>query len=388
MILGTVRETFPGERRVALVPAVIPRLAKAGFDVVIESGAGAAAGYPDPLYSGKGARVVPFAGDVFAAADALALVRGPSAGDPTGRDRLALLRPGQIVIGLLRPLDDPWTVAAIARTGAVALAMELVPRITRAQSMDALSSMATVAGYKSVVLAAGILPRMFPMLTTAAGSIPPAKVLVIGAGVAGLQAMATARRLGAVVSGYDIRPAAKEQVQSLGARFVDLALVAADAEDQSGYARGQDEVFYARQRELLGRVVAGSDVVISTAAVPGRKSPLLITADMVARMPWGAVIVDLAAEQGGNCELTRPDETVTVSGVTVIGPTNLPGTIPSHASGMYARNVAALLLHLARDGALRLDTGDEIVRETLLTQEGNVVHARVRAALGLGPEGG
>jgi NAD(P) transhydrogenase subunit alpha len=383
MIIGVSAETFPGERRVALVPAVVPNLIKAGSEVLVQQGAGEAAGFPDSLYAGKGARIAATRHEVFKSADALFQVLGHGANGRTGRDDLALLRPGQVLIGFLRPLGDPRTVEEIARTGAIAFAVELMPRITRAQSMDALSSMATVAGYKAVVLAAEILPRMFPMLTTAAGTIPPAKVLVIGAGVSGLQAIATARRLGGVVSGYDIRPAAKEQVQSLGARFVELPLAAADAEDRRGYARAQDETFYARQRELLARVVAESDVVITTAVVPGKRAPVLITADMVAAMPWGSVIVDLAAERGGNCELTHADVTVVERGVTIIPAVNLASTVPTHASQMYAKNLAAFFLHLVKDGALRLDLQDEITRETLLTRDGEVVHPRIREALGL-----
>jgi len=383
MIIGVPTETFPGERRVALVPAVVPNLVKAGCEVLVQQGAGDAAGFPDSLYAGKGARIAATRHEVFKSADALLQVLGHGANDRTGRDDLPLLRPGQVLVGFLRPLGDPRTVEEIARTGAIAFAVELMPRITRAQSMDALSSMATVAGYKAVVLAAQILPRMFPMLTTAAGTIPPAKVLVIGAGVSGLQAIATARRLGGVVSGYDIRPAAKEQVQSLGARFVELPLAAAGAEDRRGYARAQDETFYARQRELLARVVAESDVVVTTAVVPGQRAPVLVTADMVAAMPWGSVIVDLAAERGGNCELTRPAETVVARGVTIIPAVNLASTVPTHASQMYAKNLAAFFLHLVKDGALRLDVGDEITRETLVTRDGEVVHPRIREALGL-----
>jgi len=383
MIIGVPTETFPGERRVALVPAVVPNLIKAGSAVLVQQGAGEAAGFPDSLYTGKGARIAATRHEVFKSADALFQVLGHGANDRTGRDDLPLLRPGQVLIGFLRPLGDPRTVEKIARTGAIAFAMELMPRITRAQSMDALSSMATVAGYKAVVVAADILPRMFPMLTTAAGTIPPAKVLVIGAGVSGLQAIATGRRLGAVVSGYDIRPAAKEQVQSLGARFVELPLAAADAEDRRGYARAQGETFYARQRELLARVVAESDVVITTAVVPGKRAPVLIAADMVAAMPRGSVIVDLAAERGGNCELTHADETVVARGVTIIPAVNLASTVPTHASQMYAKNLAAFFLHLVKDGALRLDLQDEITRETLLTRDGEVIHPRIREALGL-----
>ena len=322
---------------------------------------------------------------MFASADAVFQVLGHGANDKTGRADLPLLRSGQALIAFLRPLGSPESVKEIAATGAVAFAVELMPRITRAQNMDALSSMSTVAGFKAVLLAASTLPRMFPMLTTAAGTIPPARVLVVGAGVAGLQAIATARRLGAVVSGYDVRPAVKEQVQSLGAKFVELPLETAGAEDAAGYARAQDEAFYRRQRELMARVVAESDVVITTAVVPGKKAPVLITAEMVRGMAPGSVIVDLAAERSGNCELTRPEETVVEHGVTIIGPVNLASTVPYHASQMYARNLTAFFLHLAKSGAIELNPEDEITRETLLTRGGEVVHPRVREALGLAP---
>ncbi|MEK6667055.1 MAG: Re/Si-specific NAD(P)(+) transhydrogenase subunit alpha [candidate division NC10 bacterium] len=383
MIVGVPKETFPGERRVALVPAVIPTLAKAKWEVLVESGAGDAAFYPDAAYVEKGARIAASRAEVFASADAVFQVLGHGANDKTGRADLPLLRPGQALIAFLRPLGDPRSASEIAATGAVAFAVELMPRITRAQNMDALSSMSTVAGFKAVLLAASTLPRMFPMLTTAAGTIPPARVLVVGAGVAGLQAIATARRLGAVVSGYDVRPAVKEQVQSLGAKFVELPLETAGAEDAAGYARAQDEAFYRRQRELMARVVAESDVVITTAVVPGKKAPVLITAEMVRGMAPGSVIVDLAAERSGNCELTRPDETVVAHGVTIIGPVNLASTVPYHASQMYARNLTAFFLHLARSGTIELNLEDEITRETLLTRGGEVVHPRVRKALGL-----
>jgi NAD(P) transhydrogenase subunit alpha len=388
MIIGVPTESFPGERRVALVPAAVPALVAAGNEVLVEGGAGDGIGCADALYADRGARTGATRAEVFANADALVQVLGPGANDRTGRNDLPRLRPGQVLIAFLRPLRDPRMVDEIARTGAIAFAVDLMPRITRAQSMDALSSMATVAGFKAVVLAAAVLPRMFPMLTTAAGTIPPARVLVIGAGVSGLQAIATARRLGAAVSGYDIRPAAREQVRSLGARVVELPIEAAEAEDRQGYARPQDEAFHEQQRQLLAGAVAGSDVVVTTAATPGRRAPVLITADMVKGMPWGAVIVDLAAEQGGNCALTRPDDTVVEHGVTIIGTVNLAATVPGHASQMYARNVSAFLLHLVRDGALRLDPGDEIARETLLTRDGQVVHPRVREALGLAGQGG
>jgi NAD(P) transhydrogenase subunit alpha len=378
MVIGVPRETFPGERRVALVPAVIPTLKKAGFDVLVEVGAGVPAGYPDAEYEARGATLVSDRQEVFSRADVVVQVLCYGSNDRTGRADLPLLRRGQVLIGFLRPLGQLEVLQEIAATGVTAFAVELMPRITRAQPMDALSSMATVAGYKAVLLAADYLPRMFPMLTTAAGTITPARVFVIGAGVAGLQAIATARRLGALVSGYDIRPAAREQIQSLGARAVELPLETRDAEDTRGYARAQDEQFYQRQRELLGRVVAESDVVITTAVVPGQRSPVLVTADMVANMAPGSVIVDLAAERGGNCELTRAGEVVEQHGVTIIGYINLASRVPFHASQMYARNLTAFLLHLFADGRLDLGRDDEIVRETLLTHGGEIVNARVR----------
>jgi NAD(P) transhydrogenase subunit alpha len=383
MIVSVPRETFPRERRVALVPGVIPGLWKAGFEIVVEAGAGAEAGYPDADYVAKGAKVVPERAEVFRAADVVVQVLCHGSNDRTGKDDLPLLRPGQVLIGFLRPLGAIETVREVAARGVTSFAVELMPRTTRAQSMDALSSMATVCGYKAVLVAAEILPRMFPMLTTAAGTITPARVLVIGAGVAGLQAIATARRLGAVTSAYDLRPAAREQVQSLGGRFVELPLEARDAQDARGYGTAQDETFYQRQRDLLGRVVAESDVVITAAVVPGRKSPVLVTKEMVAAMAPGSVIVDLAAERGGNCELTRAEEGVLEHGVTILGSINLASTVPYHASQLYARNLSAFLLHLVRDGSLRLDLGDEIVRETLLTRGGEVVNARVREFHGL-----
>ncbi len=385
MIIGVPKESFPGERRVALIPAVIPTLAKAGSEVLVESGAGEAAFYPDAAYVEKGARIATSRSEIFGSADAVFQLLGHGANDKTGRADLDLLRPGLALIAFLRPLGDPQTVKEIAATGAVAFAIEFMPRITRAQNMDALSSMSTVAGFKAVLLASATLPKMFPMLTTAAGTIPPARVLVVGAGVAGLQAIATARRLGGVVSAYDVRPAVKEQVQSLGAKFVELPLEAAGAEDVRGYARAQDEAFYQRQRELMARVVVESDVVITTAVVPGKKAPVLITAEMVRGMTPGSVIVDLAAERGGNCELTRPDETVVEHGVTIIGPVNLASTVPYHASQMYARNITAFFLHLAKSGAMELNLEDEVTRETLLTRGGEVVHPRVREVLGLPP---
>jgi len=378
MIVGVPKESFPGERRVALVPAVIPTLTKAGFEVIFEEGAGIGAGYPDAEYTSKGAKTIASRGEVFKTADVVVQVLSPGSNDKTGRADIPLLHRDQVLIGFLRPLGSLDVLREIAATGANAFSVELVPRITRAQNMDALSSMATICGYKAVLLAADTLPRLFPMLTTAAGTITPARIFVIGAGVAGLQAIATARRLGAVASAYDLRPAVKEQVQSLGGRFIELPLDTKDAEDARGYAKAQDETFYQRQRELLGRVVKESDAVISAAVVPGRKPPVLITAEMVKGMAPGSVIVDLAGEQGGNCELTRPGEIVVEHGVTVIGTINLASKVPYHASQMYARNISAFLLHLFKDGKLQLDAQDEIVEKTLVTRGGEIVNKLVR----------
>src|ERR1700686_3265815 len=378
MIIGVPREIYPKERRVALVPAVVPSLKKAGLDVLVEAGAGQAAGYPDKEYLEKGAKLAADRAEVFRTADIIVQFLCHGANDKNGNVDLPLFRKGQVLMGFLRPLGTEKTLQEIAACGVTSFAVELMPRITRAQSMDVLSSMATICGYKAVLLAADTLPRMCPMLTTAAGTIAPARVLIIGAGVAGLQAIATARRLGAVASAYDLRPAAKEQVQSLGGRFVELPIEAKDAEDARGYARAQEETFYRRQRELLGKVVVESDVVISAAVIPGKKPPILVTKEMVASMAPGSVIVDLAEERGGNCELTRPGEIVVEHGVTIIGWFNLASTVPYHASQMYARNVTAFLMHLMKDGKLQLDTNDEIIRETLVTHSGAVVNKRVR----------
>jgi proton-translocating NAD(P)+ transhydrogenase subunit alpha len=385
MIVGVPRETYPGERRVALVPAAIPSLLKAGLEVVVEAGAGMAAGYRDEDYVSKGAKLLPGRAELFRIAGVITQVLAVGANDRTGEADLPLLRPDQYLIGFLRPYGKVETLQQLAATGVTSFSIELMPRTTRAQSMDALSSMATICGYKAVVIAADTLPRLFPMLTTAAGTITPARVLVLGAGVAGLQAIATARRLGAVASAYDVRPAAKEQVQSLGGRFVELPLEATDAQDSRGYARSQDDAFYQRQRDLLGRVVSESDVVIAAAVIPAAKSPVLVTREMVETMVPGSVIVDLAAERGGNCELSRMGEIVVEHGVTINGTVNLASTVPYHASQMYARNISAFLLHLFRDGALSLNSADPIVGETLLTRSGDLVNPRVREFCSLPP---
>lgn len=383
MIVGVPKESYPGERRVALVPMVIPTLAKAGLEVIVQAGAGEGAGYPDKAYEEKGAKIVPDRASVFASADIVVQVLCYGSNDLTGGADLPLFRRDQVLIGFLRPLGSQDTVQKIADTGVTSFSVELMPRITRAQSMDALSSMGTVAGYKAVLMAANEQPRIFPMLTTAAGTITPARVLIIGVGVAGLQAIATARRLGAVVSAYDLRPAVKEQVQSLGGRFVELPIEAQDAQDARGYARAQDESFYQKQRELLGKVVKESDVVITTAVIPGKKAPTLVTAEMVKGMAPGSVILDLAAERGGNCELTKTGETITAHGVTIIGVINIASGVPYHASQMYARNITTFLGTLVKEGKVNLNLEDEIIRETLLTRGGEIVNARVRESFSM-----
>jgi NAD(P) transhydrogenase subunit alpha len=378
VIVGVPKESYPGERRVALVPLVIPNLAKAGMEVVVETGAGEQAGYPDSVYTEKGAKIVADRAEVFRSADIIVQVLCYGSNDVTGKADLPLLRRDQLLIGFLRPFGSAEVVQQIAEANVTSFAVELMPRTTRAQSMDALSSMGTICGYKAVLLAAETSLRIFPMMTTAAGTITPARVFVIGAGVAGLQAISTARRLGAVASAYDMRPAAKEQVQSLGGRFVELPIEAKDAQDARGYGTAQDETFYARQRELLTRVVAESDVVITAAVIPGKKSPVLITADMVRGMAPGSVIVDLAAERGGNCELTRMGETVKQHGVSIIGAINLASSVPYHASQMYARNLTTFLTYFVKEGKLQLNVQDEIIRETMVTHGGEVANARVR----------
>jgi H+-translocating NAD(P) transhydrogenase subunit alpha len=383
MIVGIVKETFPGERRVALVPDSVATLSKKGCEIVIQSGAGDAAGCRDADYQKHGARLGADRAEVFRTADCILQVRALGTNLEAGVTDLELIRTGQLIVGLCDPLVATSAAQQIAARGGTLFAMELIPRITRAQSMDALSSMASIAGYKAVLLAAATLGKLFPMMMTAAGTISPSKVFVMGAGVAGLQAIATARRLGAVVEAYDVRPVVKEQVQSLGAKFLELPLQTAEAQDQGGYAKQLDESVYEKQRELMLKAVAASDAIVTTAAIPGKKSPVLVTAEMVRAMAPGSVIVDLAAERGGNCELTRADETVNENGVTILGPTNLPSTVPLHASQMYSRNIATFFLHLLKDGQVNFDLDDQIVRDTLVTRDGEVVQPRVREALGL-----
>ncbi len=380
--IGVPRETFPGERRVALIPRACDALGKLGASIVVEQSAGVEAGFPDEQYALRGARCASRR-DVFQC-EVILQVRSLGANPEAGRADLPLLRAGQTVIGFGEPLTALEQDSELARAGVTFFAMELMPRITRAQSMDALSSMATIAGYRAVLLAATALPKIFPMLMTAAGTVTPARVLILGAGVAGLQAIATARRLGAVVSAYDVRSAVKEQIESLGAKFVVLDMDAGASEDKGGYAKAMGEEFYRRQRELLTNVIREQDVVISTAAVPGKKAPILITTEMASALAPGSVIVDVAAERGGNCELTRPGETVLHQGITILGPLNLASSAPFHASQMYSSNIVSFLkLMLTKDGSLQLNREDEIIRETLVTHGREVVHERVNELLGL-----
>ena len=358
MRVGVPKETAPGERRVGLVPEAAGKLSAAGFEFVVERGAGHAAAFPDAAYEEAGATI---AADAFEGVDAVVKVQKPSAAE------VARLAPGVVLIGFLQPLTDPEGIARLSERGVTAFAMESIPRITRAQAMDALSSQSTVAGYKAALIAADRLPRFFPMLTTAAGTVIPAKVLVLGAGVAGLQAIATARRLGALVTGFDVRPVVREQVESLGANWLDLGITG--EETAGGYARELSADEQRRQQEELERRLPEFDVVITTALVPGRPAPRLIPAGAVAAMRPGSVVVDLAAEAGGNCELTAPGEEVVREDVTIVGLTNLPSTMPFHASQLYARNVSALLRHLAPEGELQLDFDDEITAGACVTRE-------------------
>ncbi|QDV24874.1 Re/Si-specific NAD(P)(+) transhydrogenase subunit alpha [Aureliella helgolandensis] len=380
MKIAVLKERYPGERRVALTPANVPQLAKLGIEVLIERGAGVEAGFPDKQYEEKGAVLVE---DPAAALQADVLLQVRSAGMDADNGELVRshLQAGKIVIGSCDPLGKPQAIADWAGTGVSLFSLELIPRITRAQSMDVLSSQATIAGYRAVLEAATELPKLFPMMMTAAGTLTAAKVFVIGAGVAGLQAIATARKLGAIVSAYDVRPACREQVESLGGKFVELEIDATSSEDKGGYAKAMDEEFYRKQRALMADVVAGSDVVITTAAIPGRKSPLLVTAEAVRGMPAGGVIIDLAAERGGNCELSQPDQRVHEHGITILGPTNIAAEIPNHASQMLGNNVVKFLANMVKEGRLEMNLEDEIVRDTLVVHKGEITNDRIRSSL-------
>ncbi|MFC1556944.1 Re/Si-specific NAD(P)(+) transhydrogenase subunit alpha [candidate division KSB1 bacterium] len=382
MTIGIPRETFPEERRVSIIPDTVPALTKQGLDVLVEAGAGDNAGFPDSAYTDKGAQIIGGRQELFSKADIILQVRSLGANPDAGKKDLEIMRSGQIIIGLMEPLTELESAKQLAKKGVTSFSMELMPRITRAQSMDALSSMATIAGYKAVLIAASSLPRMFPMMMTAAGTVAPARVFIIGAGVAGLQAIASSKKLGAIVHAYDVRPAVKEQVESLGGKFVEMELEAEESEDKGGYARAMDEEFYRKQRELMTKVVAENHVVITTAAVPGKKAPVLITSDMVKGMAPKSVIVDLAAERGGNCELTKPGETVVEHGVTIHGPTNLPSAIPYHASQMYSKNISTFLLYMTKEGTIEFNMEDEIVTDTMITKDGDIVNPRIRELLG------
>jgi len=379
LTVGVPRETYPGETRVAVTPLVLPRWEPLGLQVLVESGAGQRAGFPDALYEARGASIVERPEAL--AADVVLQVRTFPDNRDLGRADLALHREHQVVIGLADPFGGIHEIRELAERGVTLFAMELLPRIARAQSMDVLSSQATVAGYKAVILAADRLPKLMPMLTTAAGTLPPARFFVIGAGVVGLQAIATARRLGAMVEAYDVRPAAQEDVESLGARLVALPLAPGDAEDASGYAKALGDAFYRRQQEHLANVVTDVDAVICSAVIPGGRAPVLLTDDAVAGMQEGSVIVDLSAPNGGNCALTRRDETVVAHGVTIIGPTNLPASVPQEASMMFARNLTEFLTLLVHDGRFAPDREDPIVAATLVTDAGAILNEKLRALL-------
>ncbi len=383
MIAGVLKETYPGERRVAIVPAAVNTLQKKGFVVHVERGAGFEAGFTDAMYEHEGA-IISDRSEIISKSDAILQIRVLGTDPTADAGDLKLLKKGAVVIGLMDALTNREAVESLKSAGVTAFALELVPRISRAQAMDVLSSQANIAGYKAALITADSLPKMFPMMMTAAGTITPAHVLVVGAGVAGLQAIATCNRLGAVVSAYDIRPAVKEQVKSLGAKFVELELETGDAETEGGYAKAMDEDFYKKQRALLARVVAENDAVITTAAVPGKKAPVLVTEDMVAGMKPGSVIVDLAAETGGNCELTQAGKTVEHNGVRIYGPVNLASSVPYHASQMYSKNISNLVLLMVKEEEIKINMEDEILKESLVVEDGNVVNGRVRESLGIG----
>lgn len=373
LVIGVPKESAPLEKRVALSPEAVSRMT--GTEVIVESGAGEAALYTDSAYAQKGAKVVGDSKAVYSVADVLVKVQPPTV------EEAKLLKEGASLISFLYPSTNLEVVRNLAERRVSSIAMELIPRISRAQPMDALSSQSTVSGYKAVLLAADTLPKLFPMLMTAAGTVPPARVLIVGVGVAGLQAIATARRLGAMVEAYDIRPAVKEQVVSLGAKFVELPVESKDAQDAGGYARAQTQEFYNRQQELLAQRTKASDVVITTALVPGKKAPLLISKEAVLGMAPGSVVVDLAAEQGGNCALTEPGKTVTVNGVTIHGPLNLPSSMATQASALYSRNITSLLQAMIKGGAYSIDLNDELVKGALVTHKGDVLHQATKAAL-------
>ena len=382
MLVAVPKEIYPGERRVALIPQTVPSLIKAGLEVVIEAGAGESANSPDRDFEVQGARIEKDRHSLLAQADIVLMVRGPGSYPEFPTADLDALRDGSVLISFTEPLAQPEIMKDLAERKLTVFSMELMPRTTRAQSMDALSSMATISGYKAVLAAADASPKLFPMFMTAAGTITPARVFVLGAGVAGLQAIATARRLGAVVEAFDIRPAVKEEVESLGAKFIQLELETQEAQDSGGYAKAQSEDFYRRQQELMAERIKNSDVVITTAAVPGKKSPVLISEEVVDSMRPGSVIVDIAADKGGNCAVTKPGEKIIHKGVIVIGPLNIPAQVPVHASQMYAKNISTFLLHMVKEGKLELNLEDEIIKGAMVAHGGKLVHQAVLNALG------
>ncbi len=380
MKLGIVKETFPGERRVAIIPQHVADLKKLGLDVVVESGVGLGAFIHDTDYKNAGAEVLSLREEVLKNVDIVCYVRGPGA-DKNNLSDLTSVKKNATIVGMMEPLANPDIIQKVAESGVTAFALELMPRITRAQNMDVLSSMATIAGYRAVIVAANIYSKIFPMLMTAAGTLLPAKVFIIGVGVAGLQAIAVTKKLGASVEAYDVRPEVKEQVQSLGAKFIELGLETKDASDKSGYAKALSEEFYKKQREMMLKVIEASDIVITTALVPGKKAPVLVTEEMVKRMKPGSVVIDLAAEKGGNCELTKPSGIMDYNGVKIVGLVNAPSDIPVHASHMYSNNMKNFLKTIVKDGQLRIDTDDEIIAGTLVTQNGAIMNEMVKKAL-------
>jgi NAD(P) transhydrogenase subunit alpha len=383
MIIGVLKEHHPDEQRVSLVPAQVPKLLKSGHKVLIEQEAGLTSGYTDQEYQDKGASLLPRS-EILKQVEVLFLVRAGANADPSFINDVSNLNPGTLVIGMMDPYEPHEIFTEYAKKNIKAFSLELIPRITRAQSMDVLSSMANLAGYKAGLLAASALPKMFPMMMTAAGTVVPAKVFILGVGVAGLQAIATTKRLGAVVSAYDVRPAVKDQVLSLGAKFVEMPLETDSAEGSGGYAKAMDEEFYRKQRELLTGVLKETDVVITTAAIPGKKSPVLVTEEMVKAMPQGSVIVDLAVERGGNCELSKPGKTVIHHGVTIIGPVNLPATLGYHASQLYSKNIETFFYNLfTKEGELAIDREDEIIKTTLILNQGKAGNDDIAQRLGL-----
>ncbi len=383
MIIGVPKERFPGETRVAMIPAQVQKLIKAGHEIIIEKGAGYVSGYTDEAYKEKGASLVSME-NLFSNAEVIGTVRSAAAAGKEGSDTASRLHEGQIIIGMMDPYQPDRSFTIYRDKKVTSFSLELIPRITRAQSMDVLSSMANLSGYKSVIIAADHLPKIFPMMMTAAGTVVPAKVFIVGVGVAGLQAIATAKRLGAIVSAYDVRPAVREQVESLGAKFVEMNLDTGDAESSGGYAREMNEEFYKKQREFMTGVLKDSDIVITTAAIPGKKSPVLITEDMVKAMKPGSVVVDMAVERGGNCECSKPGETAHLHGINIIAPLNIPASLPFHASQLYGKNLETFFLNFFdKEGVFSLNLDDEIVAATMITHNGEVPNAELRKTLEL-----